>query len=160
MQSNRHTVAMPLSLTQATCDRLHNKNIRVMIYCAAAMGLGSYGAKHDISFPNQIEIKVNGDDLKSNFKGLKNKPGTTKPADITDMLRKAPGYNNSIQITYALTTKVGYHDNNVLNASLNPFQKYTVVINLVDRRSADSLATELADTGKRISKDYVVKESK
>ena len=59
----------------------------------------------EVSFPNQIEVRVNNDDVKSNYKGLKNKPGSTKPADLTDKVRKQPGYSNQINVTYALTTK-------------------------------------------------------
>lgn len=57
----------------------------------------------DVEFPNQLEVKINNDDVKANFKGLKGKPGTTKPADITDKIRKIPGYQNPLRITYALT---------------------------------------------------------
>lgn len=79
-------------------------NLRIMLYGATAL-IGGFAAV-DVTFPNQIEVRVNGDEVRSNFKGLKNKPGTTKPADITDFVRKAPGYQNSVQIVYALTSKV------------------------------------------------------
>lgn len=129
-----------------------------MVYCAAASGLGPF-ATQDITFPNQIEVKVNGDDVKSNFKGLKNKPGTTKPADITDLVRKTPGYNNSLQITYALTTKVGHNTESHKNTPLKFSQKYTIVVNLVQKTSADALA-ESVKSGKSISRDNVINESK
>ena len=63
-------------------------------------------SKVDIAFPHQVEIKVNLDEVKANLRGLKNKPGSTRPADITHMLRKRAGYENSMSVTYALTTKV------------------------------------------------------
>jgi len=160
MQTNKHTVNMTLTLTSAVCDRLKaSRDVRIMVYCAAASGLSPF-ARLDIAFPNQIEIKVNGDDVRSNFKGLKNKPGTTKPADITELVRKAHGYNNSIQITYALTTKVReVADNHFKSLSLMMFQKFTVVVNLVDKRSAEHLAAKLAH-GKQITKAKVLEESK
>jgi E3 SUMO-protein ligase PIAS1 len=78
-----------------------------MLYCAR--DYHSY-AKSDISFPHQVEIKVNGDELKANLKGLKNKPGSTRPADITDLLRThPPDYSNKIEMTFALTDKVDYY---------------------------------------------------
>jgi len=78
---------------------------RVMIYCAPdAM---SPFSRVDIEFPHQLEIKVNQDEVKANLRGLKNKPGTTRPADITSMLRHKTGYNNYMVVTYALTKKVG-----------------------------------------------------
>ena len=75
-----------------------------MVYCAQDPIL-PFG-QVDIAFPQQIEIKVNGDDVKGSFRGLKNKPGSTRPADITKFLRKRAGYENGFKITYALTQKV------------------------------------------------------
>ncbi|KJR86350.1 protein inhibitor of activated STAT [Sporothrix schenckii 1099-18] len=78
--------------------------IRVMIFCAA----NNYGIQ-DVAFPYQCEIKVNGGEVKANLRGLKNKPGSTRPVDITDQLRqKPPTYGNSLEFTYALTSKRFY----------------------------------------------------
>ena len=69
------------------------------MYCAAAKS-----GLQDISFPYQSELKVNGGDVKANLRGLKNKPGSTRPVDITDSLRLRPNsYVNNIEFTYALT---------------------------------------------------------
>jgi E3 SUMO-protein ligase PIAS1 len=77
--------------------------MRVMVFCAAA----NQGPQ-DISFPHQSELKINGGEVKANLRGLKNKPGSTKPVDITALLRlKPPTYSNNVEFTYALTTKVG-----------------------------------------------------
>ena len=76
-----------------------------MVYCAADNGLSPF-VQADIAFPHQVELRVNSDELKANLRGLKNKPGSTRPADITDKLRKRPAYQNSVQLTYALTQKV------------------------------------------------------
>jgi E3 SUMO-protein ligase PIAS1 len=75
-----------------------------MVYCAADSGLNQY-TKSDIAFPHQVELKANLDEVKANLKGLKNKPGTTRPADVTNYIRKKPGYPNHIVMTYALTQK-------------------------------------------------------
>lgn len=75
-----------------------------MIYCACEPI--SPFSKVDISFPHQVEIKINGDDVKANLRGLKNKLGSTRPADITSMLRRRAGYENSMVVTYALTNRV------------------------------------------------------
>ena len=63
-------------------------------------------AKSDIAFPHQIEIKINGDEVKANLRGLKNKAGSTRPADITKLLRVKAGYENTMLVTWALTIKV------------------------------------------------------
>lgn len=79
------------------------KDMRVFVFCAAA----NQGPQ-DIAFPHQSELKVNGGDVKANLRGLKNKPGSTRPVDITDLLRlKIPNYANNIEFTYALTQKAG-----------------------------------------------------
>lgn len=62
--------------------------------------------RQEVAFPGQIEVRVNGEEVKANYKGLKNKPGSTRPADITDFVRKSPAeYKNTLLITYALTQK-------------------------------------------------------
>lgn len=76
-----------------------------MLYCATSTLMTNY-ERVDVAFPNQLEVRVNQEEIKANFKGLKNKPGTTKPTDITDFVRKLGGYQNQLQITYALTSKV------------------------------------------------------
>ena len=63
-----------------------------------------------MSFPSQIEVKINGEEVKANFKGLKNKAGSTRPADVTDFVRKIGGYRNTLQITYALTSKASRNE--------------------------------------------------
>ena len=74
-----------------------------MVFCAA----GNTGMQ-EVAFPYQCELKVNGGDIKANLRGLKNKPGSTRPVDITDSLRLRPAsYTNNVEITYALTQKVG-----------------------------------------------------
>lgn len=78
-----------------------DKSLRVMAFCMSDLGM-----RQDISFPHQSEIKVNGGDVKANLRGLKNKPGSTRPVDLTPYLRlKPPTYPNKIEMTYALTTK-------------------------------------------------------
>ncbi|KAH0113049.1 hypothetical protein KCU82_g24112, partial [Aureobasidium melanogenum] len=90
---------------------------------------------------SQIEVKINGDEVRKSFKGLKNKPGTTKPVDITDLIRKVPSYQNIIHVTYALTK-----------------ERFSLMVNLVKVTSANDLATRLKQTGSRIPKDTVLRE--
>lgn len=79
------------------------------MYCAA-----SKSGFQDIAFPYQSELKVNGGDVKANLRGLKNKPGSTRPVDITDSLRLRPNsYVNNIDFTYALTREVSVRENRV-----------------------------------------------
>lgn len=97
-----------ISLQPHVADMLTaDPTTRAMIYCAPD-AMSSF-SRVDIEFPHQIEIKVNQDEVKANLRGLKNKPGTTRPVDITSMLRHKTGYNNHMVVTYALTKKVVIH---------------------------------------------------
>lgn len=106
-ENTRDQIEIKLNLTSEVVTRLtHEPNLRVMVYCAADTGLNGY-TRSEIAFPHQVELKVNLDDVKgANLRGLKNRPGSTRPADITDHLRKKPGYINTVTMTYALTNKV------------------------------------------------------
>lgn len=103
MPEHRNTVKAYLTLRQDLAQQFRSDNsLKIILLCGHAHGMGPYSLV-DISFPSQIEVKINGEDVKANFKGLKNKPGTTKPADITTYVRKYNGQLNTIQVTYALT---------------------------------------------------------
>lgn len=105
-EQTRDNVQAYITLQDDIITRLiQDPTIRVMIFCAAD-SLSSPYQPVDITFPYQIEVRVNQDEVKANLRGLKNKPGSTRPADITDCLRKRAGYENHLQVTYALTTKV------------------------------------------------------
>ena len=104
-ENTRDHAECKISFRGDIADKLsRDESMRVMVYCAQEPI--SPFSKVDITFPQQIEIKVNGDDVKGNFRGLKNKPGSTRPTDITKYLRKRAGYENGFKITYALTQKV------------------------------------------------------
>lgn len=104
MNQHRNVVSMKVRVSDYPILQqcLTDKSMRVMVFCA--------GDKHgvqDIAFPHQSEIKVNGGEVKANLRGLKNKPGSTRPVDITDDLRlKVNTYENKVELLYALTTKV------------------------------------------------------
>jgi E3 SUMO-protein ligase PIAS1 len=84
---------------------MNDTSLKVMAFCAAE-GKG----RQDIAFPHQSEVKVNGGEVKANLRGLKNKPGSTRPVDITKDLRlKIAAYSNTIELTYALTNKASPH---------------------------------------------------
>ncbi|KAK3333888.1 PINIT domain-containing protein [Cercophora scortea] len=106
MAQHRHSVTLPIKAGDHPMlqECITDPTMRVMIFCAG----GNTGAQ-DISFPHQSELKVNDGDIKANLRGLKNKPGSTRPVDITASLRLKPlSYQNNIEFTYALTQKKFY----------------------------------------------------
>ena len=101
----RDTVDLIINLRTDIAERLStDRSTRAMIYSASEPM--SPFTKVEIEFPYQLEIRINQDEVQANFRGLKNKPGTTRPVDITTMLRPKPGYDNHMVVTYALTKKV------------------------------------------------------
>lgn len=104
MAQHRHTVKIILTkrnypiLSRVESD----PSLRVMVFGSA----DGHGLQ-DIAFPHQSEIKVNGGEVKANLRGLKNKPGSTRPVDITKDLRLNGNdlYANTVEMTYALTNK-------------------------------------------------------
>ena len=94
-----------------------------MVFCAAENHtIQQYPS--DIAFPHQVELKCNDQEVKGNLRGLKNKPGSTRPADITSLLkRKIPHYNNTVEMVYALTTKVRPSFHYVLRLFAFPISK-------------------------------------
>ncbi|KGO70343.1 Zinc finger, RING/FYVE/PHD-type [Penicillium expansum] len=142
-EQTRDSVELKVMLSQQVAYRLQtDSNLRVMVYCAADSGLTQY-TKSDIAFPHQVELKVNLDEVKANLRGLKNRPGTTQPADVTNWIRKKPNYPNNIVMTYALTQKVEL--------------KFFALANLVKQHPTDDLVSQLK-TRKLISKEQVLRE--
>ncbi|KXJ97544.1 PINIT domain-domain-containing protein [Microdochium bolleyi] len=106
MSQHRNSVQLHVRVSDmpALNKCLDDKSHRVMVFCA-----GDLQGVQDISFPHQSELKVNGGDIKANTRGLKGKPGSTRPVDITDALRlKQYNYANTVDFTYALTSKKFY----------------------------------------------------
>lgn len=103
MTQHRNSISIPFKLSDypALQRCLSDKTCRVMIFCA-----GESSGLQDIVFPHQSELKVNGGEIKANLRGLKNKPGSTRPVDVTNALRLKTNHVNSIDFTYALTSKV------------------------------------------------------
>lgn len=104
-EATRDQFEVKITLKNDAAEKLSkDPSIKAMIYCASEPI--SPFSKVDISFPYQLEIKINGDEVKANLRGLKNKLGSTRPADITTLLRRRAGYENSMAVTYALTNRV------------------------------------------------------
>jgi E3 SUMO-protein ligase PIAS1 len=108
MSSHRHTISVFVALTEAQVQQMKtDKSYRCMIYCATLEPITGFTRDTDIAFPHQVEVRVNEVAVTGlNLRGLKNKPGSTRPADITDRLKMIANYRNEISLTYAVTQKV------------------------------------------------------
>ncbi|KAI2469202.1 PINIT domain-containing protein [Annulohypoxylon bovei var. microspora] len=138
MNNHRNSINLTLKATDSPdlvrCAP-YPSPMRVMIFCGS-----ENSGPQDIQFPHQAELKVNGEDIKHNLRGLKNKPGSTHPVDITQHLRLKPSnYSNSIEFTYALTNK-----------------KFYLALYLCKTHSIDDLVAKIKT--KKISKASVIRE--
>ncbi|KAH5740662.1 hypothetical protein HBI17_176240 [Parastagonospora nodorum] len=104
--SHRQNCTRNLILNDSQSARLKaDPSLRLLLFGATEQPLAAF-TRLDITFPSQIEVRINGDEVKANYKGLKNKPGSTRPADITSQVRISPAnYRNNLVVTYALTQK-------------------------------------------------------
>jgi E3 SUMO-protein ligase PIAS1 len=171
-ENTRDTAKVFVNLTDDVTEQLQqDRNFRVMVFCTADNNLSPF-AQSEIAFPHQVELKCNLDEVKANLRGLKNKPGSTRPADITPFIRKKVGYLNEVQMTYALTQKVSgpflpeFLLGCVESSKQKPLclqatptlQKFFLVVNLVHMKSVEELVAKLR-IGKVIRKEKVIEES-
>ncbi|KAF2093968.1 hypothetical protein NA57DRAFT_80973 [Rhizodiscina lignyota] len=142
LEGHRQSLALKMELLAAQVDRMKTEqNLRIMLFCAGDPIIGSSLSSVDIAFPHQLEIKVNNEEVKANYKGLKNKPGTTRPVDITSFCRtKVAGAENNISVMFALTSK-----------------KYYMQGMLVKKHSVKEL-TDRIQNGNQITKQRVINE--
>lgn len=164
MAQHRNSINIPIRLGDhpALQQCINDKSYRVMIFCA-----GDISGVQNVAFPHQAELKVNTDEIKANLRGLKNKPGSTRPVDITHTLRLKPHYVNNVEFTYALTNKV--RDTSFYtSAQLSIYgalklksigQKFYLVANLCKVTTVAELVT-IISTRRRIPKESVVAERK
>lgn len=137
MNNHRNSIVINLkAIDHPDLSRcINSSDTKLMVFC----GSENTGPQ-DIQFPHQSEIKVNSEDVKHNLRGLKNKPGSTHPVDITHYLRlKQSNYTNNIEFTYALTNK-----------------KFYLGLYVCKTHSIDELVTKVK--GKKISKASVIRD--
>lgn len=79
----------------------NDPKLRVYVFCA-----DEYTLNRDIAFPQHSLIRVNNNDIRANLRGIKKRPGSTRPADITDFLRLRHGCDNTVEFTYDNTQNV------------------------------------------------------
>ncbi|KAL7789829.1 PINIT domain-containing protein [Trichoderma ceciliae] len=137
MAQHRNSITIPLRLSDHPILQRCNddKSYRIMVFCA-----GDDAGVQDVAFPHQSELRVNGDEIKANLRGLKNKPGSTRPVDITNSLRLRSNYMNNIEFTYALTSK-----------------KFYLIINLCKSTSVTDLVATISSR-RKISEESVISE--
>ncbi|KAK9320233.1 PINIT domain-containing protein [Lipomyces orientalis] len=132
---HRSSFTMSFRFTQSQLDKMKDSTYRV--YLLSALSEDAY-RQATIQFPQSMEIRVNGKVVQVNLRGLKNKPGTAKPADLTDYMAKDTMTRNVVEVVYAYTR-----------------QRYTVTLHLARKRSVQDIVTRIV-AGKRFAKETVI----
>ncbi|KAF8168157.1 PINIT domain-containing protein [Crassisporium funariophilum] len=109
---------------------------QLRLFCTSSVfyaGVGSFRTNPvpcPIEFPPTCEVRVNNTQLTANMKGLKKKPGTAPPPEITKFVRTT-GVANRIEMVYV--------------NSQQPIQpkKYHMVVMLVESITIDALVKKL-----------------
>lgn len=77
---------------------------QLRLFCTSSVffpGMGSFRSSNfpcPIEFPPTCEVRVNGTQITANLKGLKKKPGTAPPPDITKYSRTTG--TNRVEMVY------------------------------------------------------------
>ncbi|KAG5518037.1 hypothetical protein PMAC_003223 [Pneumocystis sp. 'macacae'] len=137
----RDTITTSVQLSIKAVEKLTSDECyRVYLFCtatdSAAFGLAL------IEFPVHIDFKVNGKHLNANTRGLKKKPGTAPPVDITSLLFLDSKSINKIEMIYSNTEK-----------------RYSFGIYLVQKYTVNDLI-ERIKVGKYLSKDSLLDKLK
>jgi len=93
-----------------------------------------------VEFPPTCEVRVNNVQLSANLKGLKKKPGTAPPPDLSKYIRLTTA-NNKVEMIYV--------------NSQQPVQpkKFYLLVQLVETVNVETLVQELRKTGYKSSND-------
>lgn len=83
-----------------------------------------------VEFPSHAEIRCNGTVVNANLRGLKNKPGTVNPPDITAQAILMQGVTNKVDVTFAESKA-----------------SYTAVIYLVEKNTVQQLVDKVRRRG-------------
>ncbi|KAL5535410.1 PLI1 [Sanghuangporus sanghuang] len=137
---DRRSQTLIFSLSQEHINKLSMPSSRyqLRLYCTtntfyspSLSGFRSSTSLCPIEFPVTCEVRVNNAPLTANLKGIKKKPGTAPPADISKLARMAPGHQNRIEIIY-------------VNSQQNTApKKYYLIVFLVEATSVEQLVDRL-----------------
>ena len=94
-----------------------------------------------VEFPTHAEIRCNGTIVSANLRGIKNKPGTINPPDITSQAIIIQGVANKVDVTFAESKSA-----------------YTLTVYLVEKNTVPVLVDKIRKRG-FISKESTLNKS-
>ncbi|KXN90079.1 E3 SUMO-protein ligase pli1 [Leucoagaricus sp. SymC.cos] len=142
-------VSFTLSADQIDKLRVPRTKYQLRLFCTSSFFYSGHSSFRSAStssvpclveFPPTCEVRVNNVQLNANLKGLKKKPGTAPPPDITKLARLVPT-PNKVELVYV--------------NSQQPVQnkKYYMVVLLVEFTTVDELVEKLKISSYRRGED-------
>lgn len=100
--NGRCTCTIKFHLSRDDFHKLQNDDRQKLYVLCGKVDMSGTKGNSFIQFPSPHEFQMNKQQVIANVKGIKNRPGTTKPADITRYLSKSNA-ENIFQFIYAFT---------------------------------------------------------
>ncbi|CCH41279.1 E3 SUMO-protein ligase [Wickerhamomyces ciferrii] len=100
--NSRGTGHVSFQLSEQDCELLKQSSKFKLFLLCGAYDKNKPSTDTVVEFPQPLEIHFNGVQIKDNVKGLKNKPGTARPANLTPHI-SPPKHQNSLNMVYAFT---------------------------------------------------------
>ncbi|CAE7100993.1 unnamed protein product [Rhizoctonia solani] len=144
--SERRSQNFTFTLTAEQSEKLQTNNYQVRLYCTSSTHYAPNSfnnAPVPIEFPPTCEIRVNNQNINANVRGLKKKPGTAPPPNLTPFLSTTNGATSKVELIYV---------NNV-----TPFtpKKFYMLAQLVEVTTVEEVVARLK-AGKQRSKEDVL----
>ncbi|KAG9104412.1 SUMO ligase siz1 [Ceratobasidium sp. 370] len=149
--SDRRSQSFMFSLSKEQSEKLQVPNkYEVRLYCTSSTHYAPNSFTNTavpIEFPPTCEIRVNNRNINANVRGLKKKPGTAPPPNLTPFMSTAPGAVCKVELVY------------VNNATPFVAKKFYMLAQLVETTSVQEVVKRLR-AGKQRSKEDVKKSMK
>ncbi|KAG9126524.1 SUMO ligase siz1 [Ceratobasidium sp. 392] len=144
--TDRRSQSFIFSLSKEQSEKLQmSKKYEVRLYCTSSTHYAPNAFASTpvpIEFPPTCEIRVNNKNINANVRGLKKKPGTAPPPNLTPFMSNSPGVTCKVELVYV---------NNV-----TPFvaKKFYMIAQLVESTSVQDVVKRLK-AGKQRSKEEI-----
>ncbi|KAF8742178.1 PINIT domain, partial [Rhizoctonia solani] len=144
--SERRSQHFTFTLTQDQSEKLQTNKYQVRLYCTSSTHYAPNSFTNSpvpIEFPPTCEIRVNNKNINASVRGLKKKPGTAPPPNLTPFMSTTKGTLSKVELIYV---------NNV-----TPFtpKKFYMLAQLVETTTVQEIVAKLK-AGKQRSKNDVL----
>ena len=141
--SSRSSTPIQARLTTEMIAKLDPRSptnpYRLVLFCTLSARV-PYG-NCLVEFPSAVEIRCNGSQLSANLRGIKNRPGTVNPPDLTQYAILMHGVSNRVDITFQ-----------------DSKSNYTALLYLVEKLTVAQLVEKVKKRG-YISKEQTLNRS-